>query len=54
MKQTTINKLNKKEIDDEFFRMINTYDYNTLIKLFEDRFDTATKREWIKEFHRGC
>lgn len=51
MNKTAINKMTKEQVDSEFRRIILTYDWNTLVDLFEDRFNTKTKRKWINSFH---
>jgi hypothetical protein len=51
MNKTAINKMTKEQVDSEFRRIISTYDWNTLVDLFEDRFNTKTKRDWINSFH---
>jgi len=48
-----VSKMNKEQIDNEFRREAQTFDFNTLLNLFCQQFDTKTKREWIREFHRG-
>lgn len=51
MNRTDINRMSKKRVDREFRRIISTYDWNTLIDLFENEFDTERKREWINSYH---
>jgi len=47
-----ISKMTKAEIADKFQRVVSTYDFNTLVDLFCDRFDTKTKKEWIREHYK--
>ena len=49
--KTEIKTMNKEKIDNEFRRVISTYDYKTLSDLFENQFNTKEKRNWIYSFH---